>query len=173
MACHDKGCKPDRYYVPYFPGWTEFTVTIPKLYWDTYSQEERIHRIAALINKISCYCDMLGDKISANREDIDYLLSEFVEFKEHGFDDYYAVQVAQWIADNLAYIYDHTVKQVFFGLTLDGHLVAYIPDSWNDIQFDTGFDYDLETYGRLILRWNADGESEVNQTPEPQDNGIG
>lgn len=171
MACHDKGCKPERYYVPYFPGWTEFTVTIPKMYWDTYSQEERIHRICELINKISCYCDMLGDKISDNRKDIDWLLSEFVEFKKHGFDDYYAVQVANWIAENLAYIYNHTIKQVWFGLTLDGHFVAYIPDSWNDIVFDTGFDYDLETYGRLILRWDADGEN-TNQTPEPNDNGI-
>lgn len=172
MGCHDAKCRPARYFVPYFAGWTEFTPTIPSMYWNTYSQEERIHRISALIDKISCYCDMLGDKISVNRKDIDYLLSEFVEFKEQGFDDYYAVQVAQWIADNLEYIYNHTIKQVWFGLTLDGHFVAYIPDSWNDIQFDTGYDYDLETYGRLILRWNADSEREVNQTPEPQDNGI-
>ena len=165
-------CKPYRY-VPYFPGWTEFSATIPKLYWDTFSQEERIHRITALIHKISCYCDMLGDKISDNRDDINYLLSEFVEFKAHGFDDYYAVQVAQWIADNLAYIYDHTIKQVWFGLSEDGHLLAFIPDSWNDIMFDTGFDYDLDTYGRLILRWNVDNAQPVNQTPEPNSQGIG
>ena len=165
-------CQPCKErYVPYFPCWTEFTPTIPQAYWQTYSQEQRILCISKLIDKIACYLDMLGDKVSDNRSDIDYLLSEFVEFKEHGFDDYYAVQVAQWIADNLEYIYNHTIKQVWFGLTLDGHFVAYIPDSWNDIQFDTGMDYDLETYGRLILRWNADGEN-VNQTPEPNDQGI-
>lgn len=164
MDCKDKGCKPYRY-VPYFPGWTEFTATIPKLYWDTYSQEERIHRITELIHKISCYCDMLGDKISDNREDIDYLLSEFVEFKEHGFDDYYAVQVAQWIADNLTYIYNHIIKQIYFGLDLDGHLICFIPDSWNDIIFDTGFDYDDQrTYGRLILKWHVDGATPVDQS---------
>ena len=165
-------CKPaPERYVPYFPGWTAFTPTIPAAYWQTYSQEQRILCISKLIDKIACYLDMLGDKVSDNRADIDYLLSEFVEFKEHGFDDYYAVQVAQWIADNLAYIYNHTIKQVWFGLTEDGHFIAYIPDSWNDIRFDTGFDYDLETYGRLILRWDADGEN-VNQTPEPNDQGI-
>lgn len=173
MACHDKGCKPDRYYVPYFPGWTEFTATIPKLYWDTYSQEERIHRIAALINKISCYCDMLGDKISDNRKDIDYLLSEFVEFKEHGFDDYYAVQVAQWIADNLEYIYEHTIKMVWFGITLDGHFVAYIPDSWDALNFDTGYDYGTDEYGRLMLYWDVDNASDADQTPEDNQHGIG
>ena len=165
-CCKDK---PQRF-VPYFPGWTKFTPVIPQAYWNVYSAEERTLRISKLIDKIACYCDMLGDKVSDNREDIDKLIAEFEEFMASGFDDYYKVQVAQWIADNLAYVYDHTIKQVWFGLTLDGHLVAYIPDSWDDIQFDTGFDYDLETYGRLILRWKADGEAD--QTPEPQDNGI-
>lgn len=166
MDCKDKGCKPYRY-VPHFPGWTEFTATIPKLYWDTYSQEERIHRITALIHKISCYCDMLGDKISANREDIDFLLSEFVEYKEHGFDDYYAVQVAQWIADNLEYIFTHTAKHVFFGINEQGRFVAYIPSGWDDIVFDTGYQYGTDTYGRLILRWDVDDSGEsVNQRPE-------
>ena len=165
MACQDMNCKPDRYYVPYFPGWTAFTPTIPKAYWDTYSQEQRIHRICALMDKIACYCDMLGDKISDNRKDIDWLLAEFVEFKEHGFDDYYAVQVAEWIADNLRYIYETTIKQIYFGLSLDGHLIAYIPESWDDIMFDTGYDFDDQrTFGRLILRWNVDNASPVDQS---------
>ena len=161
-------CKPaPERYVPYFPGWTAFTPTIPAAYWQTYSQEQRILCISKLIDKIACYLDMLGDKVSDNREDIDYLLSEFVEFKAHGFDDYYAVQVAQWIADNLEYIFEHTVKQVYFGLTLDGHFVAYIPDSWDDIVFDTGAIYGEDTYGRLILRWDVDNSDEsVNQRPE-------
>lgn len=151
-------CKPaPARWVPYFPGWTAFTPTVPAAYWQTYSQEERILCISRLIDKIACYLDMMGDKVSENREDIDRLLSEFQEFIEHGFDDYYAVQVAQWIANNLAYIYDHTIKQIWFTLDDSGHLVVNIPDSWNDIIFDTGFDYsDQETYGRLILKWNTD-----------------
>lgn len=152
--------------MPYFPGWTEFTPTIPKLYWDTYSQEERIHRICELICKISCYIDMLGDKISMNRTDIDALEAEFEEFKAHGFDDYYAAQVLQWISDNLEWIFTQTAKTVYFGLTLDGYFVAYIPDSWSDIVFDTGMVYELDTYGRLILRWDVDGDPNVDQTPE-------
>ena len=157
MPCKDMKCRPERPYVPYFPGWTDFTPTIPAAYWNTYSQEQRIHRLCALMDKIACYCDMLGDKISANREDIDTLLAEFKEFVEHGFDDYYAVQVAEWIADNLEYIYEHTIKQVYFGLTADGFFVGYIPESWDDIMFDTGYDYsDQRTFGRLILKWDAD-----------------
>lgn len=49
------------------------------------------------------------------------------------------------------------VKMVFFGLTEDGHFVAYIPDSWSDITFSTS-QYDDFTsiapdYGHLILSY--------------------
>ena len=161
-------CKPcpDRY-VPYFPGWTAFTPTIPQAYWQVYSQEERMLRISRMIDKIACYCDMLGDKISVNRSDIDMLIAEFADFKAHGFDDYYAAQVLQWISDNLEFIFTNTAKQVYFGLTLDGHFVAYIPESWDDILFDTGMVYGEDTYGRLILRWDVDDSGDnVNQRPE-------
>ena len=60
------------------------------------------------------------------------------------------------------------IAGIFFGLTQDGYLVAYIPDSWNSIIFDTGADYTLDTYGRLILRMNVSGSNHdvVDQTPE-------
>ena len=95
------------------------------------------------------------------------LASDFDSFKKHGFDDYYREQVEYWIKNNLDYIFDETVKQVYFGLTLDGHFVAYIPESWDDIVFDTGAIYGEDTYGRLILRWDVDSSGEsVNQRPE-------
>ena len=156
--------KPPRY-VPYFPGWTAFTPVVPQAYWNVYSAEERTLRISRLIDKIACYCDMLGDKISDNRADIDELIEEFADFKAHGFDDYYAAQVLQWISDNLEFIYENTIKQVYFGLTSDGYLVAYIPDSWDDIIFDTGYDYDdARTFGRLILYWDVDNAHPVDQS---------
>lgn len=67
------------------------------------------------------------------------------------------------------------IKQVYFGLTDDtysggtGYFVAYIPDSWSEIVFDTGAVYGLDTYGRLILRWDADSPYSVEQTPEYND----
>ncbi len=57
---------------------------------------------------------------------------------------------------------------IFFGLTQDGYFVAYAPDSWDSVVFDTGSDYTLDTYGRLILRMNVNGSNHdsVDQTPE-------
>ena len=46
-----------------------------------------------------------------------------------------------WFEKNAVNILDDFVKFVFFGLTDDGHFVAYIPDSWDDIKFGTsGYD---------------------------------
>ena len=50
------------------------------------------------------------------------------------------------------------IRMVFFGLTLDGYFVAYIPDGtgWDDIVFDTGAVYGTNEYGRLILLMDVD-----------------
>ena len=76
---------------------------------------------------------------------------------QSGFEDYYEAQIEQWIRDNTAQLFTTLAKQVFFGLTMDGHFVAYIPDGWQDITFDTGAVYGRSDYGRLILRFTADG----------------
>lgn len=140
-------------WVPWFAGFTEFTPTIPKMYWDVESQEQRIHTICKQLHKLVCYADMLGEKINLNREDIDELEKLFEQFKESGFDDYYAEQVEKWIDEHLEFIYDHTIKQIYFGLTDDGYFVAYIPESWDDITFDTIMNYSDANYGSLTLSY--------------------
>lgn len=166
MDCCGKEKRGTPYVVPY-SGFTEFTASIPKLYWGVKSQEQRILAICEQINKLICFADYQGEKITLNRADIDYLLDQFEQFKESGFDEYYAEQVEQWISDNLNFIYTQVVKQVYFGLNEQGYFVAYIPEGWDDIVFDTGVVYGTDTYGRLILRWDVDNSGEtVNQRPE-------
>lgn len=138
--------------IPPFWGYTEFTPTIPKMYWNVRSQEQRLLRISELLDKLICYADFLGDNVEINKEDIEALKNEFEEFKEHGFEDYYEEQIEAWVQENMPQIISYAVRMVFFGLTEDGHFIAYIPDTWNEIQFDTGMNYsDQNTYGRLIL----------------------
>ena len=169
MSCRDvkPPCPAPVRYVSPFWGFTEFSPTIPKLYWDVRSQEQRILRICDLLDKLICYSDYIGEKVNVNKEDIEWLKAEFEKFKESGFEDYYLEQIEKWVNDNLETLYKLLVKQVYFGLTLDGHFVAYIPESWDDIVFDTGMQYGLDTYGRLILRWDVDDSGyDVNQRPE-------
>ena len=150
-----KCCDNDRPapYVPPFVGFTEFTASIPKLYWGVKSQEQRIRAICEQLHKLACYADFIGDKVNINRTDIDWLMEQFEAFKEHGFDDYYLEQVEKWINEHLEYIYTHTIKQIYFGLTDDGYFVAYIPESWEDITFDTIMNYSDQNYGALTLSY--------------------
>ena len=152
--------------IPPFWGFSAFTPTIPKLYWDVKSQEQRILNLFDLLNKLVCYCDKMGLQIDVNAQDIQEIRDYVNEFLTSGFDDALAEKIAKWIDDHLQFIFTHTIRQVYFGLTQDGHFVAYVPDSWSDIVFDTGSDINLSTYGRLILRWDADSPDNVDQMPE-------
>lgn len=58
----------------------------------------------------------------------------------------------KWCVENVNEIINDTIKQVWFGLTDSGYFVAYIPESWSDITFDTIDDYDDPNYGHLVLR---------------------
>lgn len=153
MACDS----PRRYRIPPFSGFTEFTPTIPKLYWNVKSQEQRILNLFDLLNKLICYADYLGIQIDVNAKDIEALHADFEKFKSGEMLDYYEQQINAWIDVNMPAIISRTVKMVYFGLNDDGHFVAYIPETWADITFDTGMVYGRTDYGRLILRFEANG----------------
>lgn len=140
------------------------TPTLPSFYWDVYSSEQRIKEMCKELCKLVDYANELGVYTSVNHERIDELYAEFKQFKESGFFDYYEQLLQKWIDDNQKAIYEHLAKQVFFGLTDDGYFCAYVPDSWSDITFDTGANYGSYDYGRLILRFDADGSGVIDNT---------
>lgn len=141
-------------------------LALPAVYDDELSYYEVLCKVVNELNGNVGLFNELVDQINLNTQDIATLKELFQKFQDSGFDDYYKDQVEQWINQNLDFIFTHTVKQVFFGLTQDGYFVAYIPKSWNDIIFDTGMVYSDDTYGRLILRWDVDSVHTVDQTPE-------
>lgn len=65
----------------------------------------------------------------------------------------------KWFTVNGRDIIGELVKLVIFGLNDDGYFVAYIPESWADIFFNTtGLDIflaDFPEYGRLVLSFNV------------------
>lgn len=129
-----------------------YTMAIPKFYWDAESPEQRVKALCMLYDKLMAYVDALKDAVNVDSEAIKELQDAFQKFMESGFDDYYAEQVARWIADNLQKIIDAmTVSTVYFGLTDDGYFTAYYPISWKTVQFDTIADYSSDYYGCLVL----------------------
>ena len=64
-----------------------------------------------------------------------------------------------WMRKNALDLVGHMIDMVIFNITDDGYFVAYIPESWNMINFaTTGLDIDLPIqpdYGHLVLSYNA------------------
>lgn len=150
--------------LPYFNPWMLTNPTLPKLYWEVKSPEQLVANLYCIMDALKNYVNDASDQINVNTDKIAELEDLFKKFQESGFDDYYAKQVTAWIASNLEFIYDKTVKQVFFGLTDDGRFCAYVPDSWADIKFDTGAVYGTDEYGRLMLRFDATGTGIIDNT---------
>lgn len=57
-------------------GWTGYTPTLPKLYWDVYSQEERIKRLCMGVDRIEKYCDYVAETVNSDLADVDEALQE-------------------------------------------------------------------------------------------------
>lgn len=154
---------PHMYIIP-FSGFTQFTGSLPSFYWDVYSSEQRIKHLCCELKKVTEYLDYLTEIMNQYADDVAELREEFDKFIEGGFEEYYEALLEAWINEHMEDIISKSMKMVWFGLTLDGYFVAYIPDTWDDIEFDTFMqDYDDEKYGRLILLYDVDSPHNVEQ----------
>jgi len=63
----------------------------------------------------------------------------------------------KWMSENALSLVGELVKMVFFEITPEGYFVAWIPDGWDDIIFNTtGLDISLALqpeYGHLVLSY--------------------
>lgn len=60
-------------------GWTGYTPVIPKLYWDVYSQEERIKRLCMGVDRMEKYCDYVASTVNDVIDGVDEALAENLE----------------------------------------------------------------------------------------------
>lgn len=130
--------------LPYFKFWCQ--KVIPLVYDDSLSYYE-------VLCKVVNYINGLIDSDKEIVENIQQLKSELTVVQE-------------WI-DNFDYEpLLNTVKEmvnkyitvgVYFGITENGYFCAYIPDSWDNIRFNTtGLDINLDLqpeYGHLVLSY--------------------
>lgn len=63
--------------IPSYWGWTAYTPVIPKLYWDVYSQEERIKRICMEYDKLTHYASHIANEVNTLSGDIEEILADF------------------------------------------------------------------------------------------------
>lgn len=65
--------------------------------------------------------------------------------------------IREWMRVNALDLVGELVKSVYFGITDTGYFVAYIPENWEEITFNTT-EYDISVpiqpqYGHLVLSY--------------------
>lgn len=144
--------------IPPFAMFTRFTPALPQFYTDVPTMEQGFKELCKNFHKMVCYVDNMADVQNLTSEEVEQLQADFKKFQESGFDDYYEQQIEAWVNANVATIFEQYAKLVMFGLDDEGHFVAYVPESWSDIWFDTIADYSDPLYGSLVLLWDGNGD---------------
>lgn len=99
-------------------------------------------------NNINVKINELTTRVNECYEEIEKLINgEYIET--------YVQALATWIDNNLQVMVSKIVKYVWFEVDEDGYFVAYIPDTWDFIDFDTEMNPDNEDYGKLALLWET------------------
>ena len=130
----------------------EFPYTDPNLYNDDWL----LNKMKELLVKLDELEEWQKEYQDAYEE-----LKQMIEDIESGtFPPAIREAFERWMSENALDIVGELVKMVFFGITDSGHFVAYIPEGWDDIIFNTtGYDiliagYD---YGHLTLSFETGG----------------
>lgn len=97
------------------------------------------------------------------KEDFEDEYAEFLKFIEQiesgKLPDGFIDAINNWMERNAIDLVGNLVNMVIFNITDDGYFVAYIPESWDEIQFGTtGLDVldSIEPeYGHLVLSYEA------------------
>lgn len=137
---------------------------LPLVYREAMSYNEQLKCVIKELNRVIDNTNSMAVAVQGNTTDITKLKEICQELNNAltTLDDYirsgdaadiYINSLASWIDANLKDLVGRVVKYVFFGLTDDGKFVAYIPDTWDFISFDTVMDIKSDMYGHLLLRW--------------------
>lgn len=133
---------------------------IPLVYDDSLSYYEVLCKVVDYTNKLnSNQIEIVNELTDMNinivqlKSDVNYLSGELEKVKNGDYVSLYIDSLSEWIDKNLQEMVRKIVKYISFGLSKDGHFVAYVPDTWDFITFDTIVDGTSELYGHLILRW--------------------
>lgn len=80
-------------YVKRFEFWNPATWSIPKLYWDAWSQEQRLHAICRQLEKVIGYADYLG-------VNVDDIAARLKAIEEGQLDEWIIENIEEWFAEN-------------------------------------------------------------------------
>lgn len=132
----DTRIKPLRYWVQ---------KVLPLVYDDSLSYYELLNKVVNKLNEVVDTDNVLIEDVN----DLDGRVSTIEATLDELTSGDYSEILERYISE--------AIKMVFFGLTDTGYFVAYIPDSWDDITFNTT-EYDITVpcmtdFGHLVLSY--------------------
>lgn len=125
---------------------------IPLIYDDSLSYYEVLCKLKNKLNEViesqNTVIDIVGD-LSEKSAEVDKLLDELAAIVSELNSGKLDAMLEKLISE--------AIQMVWFGLTLDGYFIAYIPSSWSSIVFNTtGYDINLAAqpeFGHLVLSY--------------------
>lgn len=143
---------------------------LPLVYDESLSYYEAICKLADIVQKMAVELDtykarmdrleLRQDALELNfqnlKTDVEGQLRDqwilLNQIKNGDYVDLYLDSIKNWIDQNLQNLVRDIVKYVSFGISDDGYFVAYIPATWDFINFDT-VPYGEKDEGHLITEW--------------------
>lgn len=124
----------------------EFPYTDPNLYNDDWLLK-RMKELLVQLGELEDWKKEWEDEYNQFKELVEQIeAGNFPESIQNAF--------RNWMQKNALSLVGELVKMVFFGITPEGYFVAYIPEGWDDIIFNTtGYDIPIPGYdfGHLVL----------------------
>ena len=126
--------------IPRFRFWCQ--KVLPLVYDDSLSYYEVLCRVVYYINKIIDDSNGLIGEVNELKEEL-AIVQEWID----NFDTSYVQEIIE----------ECLFKMIFVGINDDGYIVYYVPQSWDEIVFNTtGLDVSIPDYdyGHLVLSFD-------------------
>ena len=138
---------------------------IPSVYDESLTYYEQLAKVLTVLKETITHLGQTDANVEKLQELYNQLAAEFEKFKNGEYDEFYQQKILEWVNANMErLVREYLLTGLWFGLTDDGYFCAYKPETWSDIEFDTGMVYGRSDYGRLILRTNVDGQGVIDNT---------
>lgn len=118
---------------------------LPLVYDDSLSYYELLNKVVLKLN----------ETVNSNNQIVEYVanLEADIEQLRHDVDELLHGDLSDFLMETI----EKAIKHVYFGLTNTGYFVAYIPQNWRDVRFNTT-EYDIQVpqtteYGHLTLTY--------------------
>ena len=119
---------------------------------------EKLNEVIDTTNEVTEMMTIVQEQIAEVEGKIKVLVAQNKEFadeieaiKRGDYVPLYLDSISNWIDKNLIDVIGRSASFIVFGLSDDGYFVAYVPEGWDFISFDTDADYDSVNFGKLIL----------------------